>query len=808
MRPSRASDSAEAVKLTPNTRRPSKALKGRRVHACDRCPNLVYTRAEHLRRHQLNHNAEARYKCGVSGCTRGFQRRDLLDRHMERQHRLPSKAPRTPSMSQRESLSASTTPSTQSYGTPGTVMDSPVTEPAMFNHGGPTFGVHDMGTAINFTGCHSGASSPARQITNSNLLSPLSIPGSSAPPSGALVPELAYGNSDEYALFSATSSCNSAISPNSPLAFPQMYGFHPRSRADSSVSAPDAAYCTSNSTLSGCPTTSWPTEELMPPQTQVLCSPYEGTFVLPAVGTPTLGHFARGRADGITANAVHVPVPKLGRQPAFGLRDLLREWHLKAPSADMFTMRKIEAYLDCYWRFFAPSVPIVHRATFSTDGPALLVAAMATLGAYHQGTSEGRLAAVTMYESCREALQDHSPYNTPTQISDMQALTLIEFFGTHKDPRSIRARPSMPFLAMWSKLYRDRLDTSTVSPTRLRTESSPDQLRSEWHQWIDVESRRRVVLAGFILCAQQDILFELHTTPSAGLPLSSSAAVWESTSAAEWLECSRQSTNATLGYVSDASPGVVRAVGDRYPTDPFESAIMLAHEVLAHRSRPGDKMMWLERESQRVSLSPPDRSRKTHESSVTRQAYLLAMHTPIRALLGVVGESWVLGRKIKSHAEHKDNKIQLRRWADGVEGKKAVWHASQLLRLVFSDLLSDGEARPATATGVHEYWCRYIAALVCWAYTFGQVFATGSSMSRASSQRISGHEVVGLQLFLATFDVPSWREVGGMGDMRWPSIGLLACVRQTIADENSALLREANGILDTLCEGKIARMVF
>ncbi|CBF81460.1 hypothetical protein AN5659.2 [Aspergillus nidulans FGSC A4] len=73
------------ITYTPTTHRISKAKKGKRVHACEYpgCAK-VFTRAEHKRRHELNHNPEALYRCTQTGCKKSFHRSDLLARHMER----------------------------------------------------------------------------------------------------------------------------------------------------------------------------------------------------------------------------------------------------------------------------------------------------------------------------------------------------------------------------------------------------------------------------------------------------------------------------------------------------------------------------------------------------------------------------------------------------------------------------------------------------------------------------------------------------------------------------------------------------
>ncbi|KAE8145358.1 hypothetical protein BDV25DRAFT_164878 [Aspergillus avenaceus] len=84
------------ITYTPTTHRISKAKKGKRVHACEYpgC-NKVFTRAEHRRRHELNHNPEALFRCTHAGCKKAFHRPDLLARHSER-HELEAQMNNAP----------------------------------------------------------------------------------------------------------------------------------------------------------------------------------------------------------------------------------------------------------------------------------------------------------------------------------------------------------------------------------------------------------------------------------------------------------------------------------------------------------------------------------------------------------------------------------------------------------------------------------------------------------------------------------------------------------------------------------------
>ncbi|KAF6218569.1 hypothetical protein HO133_005919 [Letharia lupina] len=121
------------ITYTPTTHRISKAKKGKKVHACEYpgC-SKIFTRAEHRKRHEANHNTQPAFQCTLEGCRKPFQRADLLARHMERQHNIPAEisAFRSP-YSQRSTSEASSPSARGSFSGPH--MGPPAPAPAPSN---------------------------------------------------------------------------------------------------------------------------------------------------------------------------------------------------------------------------------------------------------------------------------------------------------------------------------------------------------------------------------------------------------------------------------------------------------------------------------------------------------------------------------------------------------------------------------------------------------------------------------------------------------------------------------------------------
>lgn len=99
---------------------------------------------------------------------------------------------------------------------------------------------------------------------------------------------------------------------------------------------------------------------------------------------------------------------------------------------------------------------------------------------------------------------------------------------------------------------------------------------------------------------------------------------------------------------------------------------------------------------------------KSPQTEIAWHATLLCNNTPIRALLAVAGESWVMAEKLSLRADYTSAQDTVRRWTAHL-AHEALPHARHLMRL--------HRAHPKSTFLFHE-WSLHLASLVLWVHAY------------------------------------------------------------------------------------------
>lgn len=434
--------------------------------------------------------------------------------------------------------------------------------------------------------------------------------------------------------------------------------------------------------------------------------------------------------------------------------------------------------LNCYWQFFHPVFPIVHHPTFFSTSPSpLLSAAMVAIGSQYDSRVDAPQYSRVLLETAMDLLmRRRERITTRSRLADLQTIALLEILSTWRSRRA-DVLPSTRFRSLYANLDQARLPAST-NPLAIFRELGPrpssDELRKAQRFWIEHESRRRVLQASIVLDTQRSVLFEqtpalprrvlkLRTVDlGAGAGTGTAAGpgpafpcdeeLWESSPVERWAEHAARYEYLDLGRAAERAtePGAPQQA------DSFQCRVFLSHALILpdgdpvraalllafHQSVPGIDSARGVHTGHHGGGNGNGNSRRLSNVEFDHDAFLVAQHTPIQALLTVSGESWLFGRKVESEARFVEARQRLRGWVDGGDDcLVALWHASRLLRgLVLpaddgvSSLPSSTTTRSSSAAGVrgrttrpcrlrdthmlHEAWCIYLAVLVCWACGF------------------------------------------------------------------------------------------
>lgn len=804
------------TKLTPITGRVSRAKKGLAVHTCELCrPPKTFTRAEHLRRHQLSHQPPG-LPCQVPGCDKVFHRKDLLERHQQR-HDQEERLAGSRSTS-RPHGSASPARSSLDDRTPR----APVSAAQPF--GSPPLGSRPT----------SAPGGPGRSLGHGNW----SVSGSSSPPMRHVQERFVHKSTTPECLIDSMpmTEATAVFKPDSLMEMPELCGPQVgseaslvswpadhgvvRSSPSSNYSTPppssDASHLDQPAVRSSTAAWAEPSRMMMdhgsyqqltsmgysssPPQSYSTSS-YGGDgagMAFPGFddnlyGSPVPGAMARSLSPQVavgqcsetlvTAPAA-LPGDRMHHGVSCGLAPettfgLLSAEGLMAPLSDD-AVRSMPTYLDVYWQKVHPMYPIIHRATLeeaSDDQADVLRCAMAAVATQFLGHRDDRIKGSELHGYAwrmSENMVGMMPNATSWPLPIKQAVLLCEYYARFRGRSKEAYRPS----ARFNKLRQMVASSQPVC-----------EPKRPWRSWVLEESRRRLLAACFLLSVHGNWYYEQPLTADLGLdkfspmmlPISLSAKstrAWEAASARDWAVMEPASRGGqTVGELLQQP----LTASDMEAMPPFDAAILqAAHALQLPRRRRHDEV-----EETEDPLGDSRTMTRLFPRSAVAYVYLALHHTPLHCLLSVSGDSWVFNMKVPRPSCFRDHQQRLDRWRTSNIAAAATLFAARALKLFLG---LDDAATGGPLSDISDLWGVYVCALICWAAGGGNE-SSGRTGSRASATR----------WILAVAEAEVQALSGGEG-----SRGVIGLARDLLERDclgrRSILLADAVGVLRKLDE--------
>lgn len=841
-----AGESDVPVRLTPVTGRVSRAKKGVAVHVCEICkPSKTYTRAEHLRRHQLSHGP-ATFRCNYPGCNKVFHREDLLTRHTQRHeqddrsgtdvsggsghhmsHTSTADILRPPmlpgnSLTIVDELTANTpafypgSSSPYSAGSRGSISgQGPISPSAHSPQSHPTGSsqAHDeyILSATPFRISSSMDSSPfgshpyelgpqqPRRSPYSSYIS-LTIPESLR---GHLCPDSNLSSSPSGSPYSTPTPDRGIIrgydSPSGDVANPDMlYVGHQYPSPHPPIYNPLPQYPISFADDAGFydfQSHTYPVRSPTPPTVTLSAQPVENLVTLgPSVPD---------------APAV------LSRQkgPAALLGPYSDAAFLTALVPSTAALSAIPHYLDIYWKRFDAFFPLVHGRSLETCDDPVLRCAMAAVGSQFLQSKEDRINSHILHVYASQEARRRPQWG----IHVMQAILLCEFYSRFRGSKVV-TRASEPFQSLYSRV------ATSQTPADFDTQANTSH--HHWDQWIIDESRRRLLAACFVLDAHTSMYHEhsiMHNflTPTPPIPLTQpTQRLWEAQDPETW-ETLISNEPTQLNAVSLADEETTAAHINTAP--PLDLAVYLASETLRLPRRSPASTIDV---SADLDLASTERICGLFPGFPVANTYLALHYTPLRDLLAVSGDSWLFSRKLLDPEDFRRRKASVRSWSSSVHAGAACTFAAKAL-LGFFQTNDDAPDTPTSPTergqqgggewhtsDISDYWALYVCALICWSlghrttrgglrsggndntrFSSTSNYSTNSTSGRAESEATAWLETVAsLNPEVAIQNVRGRRE----------ALGVVAMVRrrlETVAiGGKSKLLVDAVRVLKTLEE--------
>ncbi|KAL1840462.1 hypothetical protein VTJ49DRAFT_459 [Mycothermus thermophilus] len=698
---------------------------------CDK----IYSRAEHLQRHQLNHAPKEIYRCDIAGCEQKFVRADLLARHRKRhsasyipRNRVPSFGPPPVDASPPASATSPQTPVNQarpplnrvphdaaillrSDSTSQPPVPAPAPAPApnaasrsnMAHHPAWHPQMPDMG-AVNIIRPKPGYYHPEEQRVPDQQPAHMSYQAAAAAAAAASEFQQGVMARENFALwlFNPHAPYGDFSVPNVPFIDGGL-----ESALNNNI-AYDYESLTSGRSQLDTPTRFVETDELI--------SEFRRQEILRWF---QMFRQKQPKAEPLVANLVH---DGSGDIPALSL-DMMRDC------------------LNEYWERVSPRLPIVHQPTFSCNRSSIfLLMVMMALGAISLRTrdSTGNLAdyggfADMIILGVRSEILNAEDAQPPVSLWVSQALVLLEFYEKMYSSRRLHERAHIYHTVALTLLRRGSPligRSGSESPPEVASAEHPQGVNMDahawWCRWAETEAMHRVVFAAFMLDIIHAAMFG-HAADMAPheirLPLPCDNNMWTASNP----ETVRQlDQNLRMYGVRPISflDGLKRALhGKEVRTHSFGRMIIMSGllSVGWHLSRREAHLKWIDftpsspethevwkkillkafddwkcsfDEAQGAAgnvagADAPGSNGPVHSAAVLYHLAHISMHVDIIDCQVYAGAKRLLGRKV-SVRDYTNVVTRMRNWAALLSTRHAVLHAFKLLQRVLVESRRSG----------------------------------------------------------------------------------------------------------------------
>lgn len=210
--------------------------------------------------------------------------------------------------------------------------------------------------------------------------------------------------------------------------------------------------------------------------------------------------------------------------------------------SSLLTLPALQGYCDLFFTRFNVTYPLIHQPTFNPDTvDPVFLASVLFMGATYS-TREAHWLAVGIHDKLQARLLCHDAFSPQPDLWVLQTALLIDCFGKMRAGSKQRERAQL-FHCVLIKLIRRSNCCNIQGYSNL---AQSDNLEQTWLQAMDAEQRKRLAMHCFMWDTQHAVLFSQSLCMSAfeiRSCLPCSAASWEAFSAQDWAQKTAHETN-------------------------------------------------------------------------------------------------------------------------------------------------------------------------------------------------------------------------------------------------------------------------